>query len=97
VSTTNVELRRLQEEKLKRLERNKKIFDPLHEQQKNVVRSKKRFIALVCGRRGGKSQLAARLIVLSLLKSKRNEWTVYATKSQKQSKNIIWSALMGVV
>jgi hypothetical protein len=52
-----------------------------------------RFIAMCCGRRGGKTDFLAKLIVLTLLEAGHNEAVFYVAWSLKIGKGLIWKEL----
>lgn len=50
-------------------------------------------IALCCSRRAGKSELAARMIAISLLESGHNEYTLFAARTLARARQILWPLL----
>lgn len=94
--------RRAQEELIKRrvddpegykLEVQKALRAELFEQQVKVLDDPSRRISLCCSRRAGKSELAARMIAMSLISSQRNEFTLFSARTMTRAKQIIWDPL----
>jgi hypothetical protein len=52
-----------------------------------------RRLALCCSRRAGKSELAARMIAIELLRAKHNDFVLFAARTLQRARNIIWSIL----
>jgi hypothetical protein len=55
-----------------------------------------RYIALCCSRRAGKTQLLARLIILTLLKAQHNEAVFYVASTLKIGKGLIWKEIVRI-
>jgi len=64
----------------------------LHEAQLKIFNSKKRFKIASCGRRFGKSYLAAWLLIIKALQSKDKD-VFYVAPTFQQAKDILWSIL----
>lgn len=50
-------------------------------------------IALCCSRRAGKSELAARMLAITLLRSGHNVYTMFAARTLARARQIIWPIL----
>lgn len=50
-------------------------------------------IALCCSRRAGKSELAARMIAIALLRGGHNQYVVFAARTLQRARGIIWPLL----
>lgn len=74
----------------------KRIRKELHARQLRVLRDPCRFIAMLCSRRAGKTELCARMIALALLDSGANEWVIYAARTASIAKDLIWIHLEGL-
>lgn len=72
------------------------IHGELHERQLRVVAEENRFIAMLCGRRAGKTELLARLIALALIDAGHNEWVVYAARTLSIARDLIWAHLVRI-
>jgi hypothetical protein len=55
-----------------------------------------RYIALCCSRRAGKTQLLARLIILTLLRAEHNEAVFYVASTLKIGKGLIWKEIVRI-
>ena len=64
----------------------------LHEAQMEIFRSEKRFKVASCGRRFGKSYLAAWVLIIKALQSKDKD-VFYVAPTFQQAKDILWSIL----
>lgn len=65
----------------------------LHDKQKNIVESEKRFKVVRAGRRSGKTVLQVETMVYTAMEAKdRNIF--YISPTQKQSRSIVWEALI---
>jgi phage terminase large subunit len=64
----------------------------LHPAQMEIFKSKKRFKIASCGRRFGKSYLAAWLLIIKALQSKEKD-VFYVAPTFQQAKDILWSIL----
>jgi hypothetical protein len=68
----------------------------LHDAQRKVVAALsrgERYVALCCGRRGGKTHLVATLIHLILLDAQRGQDVVFVAPTLKRGKELIWGEL----
>lgn len=65
----------------------------LFDRQLAVLDDPSPLIAMCCSRRAGKSELAARMIAISLLQSGHNEYTVFAARTLARARQIIWPLL----
>ena len=72
------------------------IARELHPRQRAVVRDASRYIALLCGRRAGKTELVARLIAIAIISSGDNEWVVFGARTQAIAKDLIWAHLVRI-
>lgn len=61
--------------------------------QRNVLDSKAKRIALCCSRRAGKTELAGRMIAISLLESGYNETSLFAARTLARARQIVWPIL----
>lgn len=68
----------------------KAIKRELHSAQRRALKDKARFIAMLCSRRAGKTELCARMIALALLDSGVNEWVVFAARTASIARDLIW-------
>ena len=64
----------------------------LHDAQLKIFNSKKRFKVASCGRRFGKSYLAAWILIIKALQSKDKD-VFYVAPTFQQAKDILWSIL----
>ncbi|HEY3499317.1 MAG TPA: hypothetical protein VGK73_31730 [Polyangiaceae bacterium] len=55
-----------------------------------------RYIALCCSRRAGKTQLLARLLILTMLKAGHNEAVFYVASTLKIGKGLIWKEIVKI-
>jgi hypothetical protein len=94
--------RRVQEELVKRRINQPELYKreviaalraELLPQQLAVMDDPARRISLCCSRRAGKSEVAARMIAISLLSSNRNEYTLFSARTMTRAKQIIWDLL----
>ncbi len=72
------------------------ILASLTRKQREVIEAIKaghRYIALCCGRRGGKTNLLGKLLLLTLLDCGHNEAVFYVAWSLKIGKGLIWKEL----
>lgn len=70
-----------------------------HEQQSNAWRSKKRFVALACGRGSGKTELARRRVVrfLPIKKNWPNPIYFYALPTIAQARRVAWKPILDLI
>lgn len=76
------------------------ILASLHEKQSGVwaaIQAGVRYIALCCSRRAGKTNLVAKLIVLTLLDAGFNQAVFYVAPTLKIGKGLIWAELAKLV
>ncbi len=92
--------RRAKEELAKRRERPefkedviRQLTADLFPLQRTVLDDPKALIAICCGRRAGKSELAARMIAIELLRAQHNECVLFAAQTLQRAKQIIWKLL----
>lgn len=72
------------------------IYASLTKKQLEVIADIKlgiRYIAMACGRRAGKTNLLAKLLILTLLDCEHNEAVFYVAWSLKIGKGLIWKEL----
>lgn len=67
----------------------------LHDAQLEIFNSKKRFKVASCGRRFGKSYLAAWILIIKALQSKDKD-VFYVAPTFQQAKDILWSILKDI-
>lgn len=65
----------------------------LFELQRDVLMDLSSLVALCCSRRAGKSELAARMIAIALLKASHNEYVIFAAQTLQRAKQILWKLL----
>lgn len=78
----------------------REILGSLFQEQLDVVdmiERGERYIAMCCGRRSGKTNLVAKLIVLKLLEAGHNQAVMYVAQSLKIGKGLIWGELSRLV
>lgn len=61
--------------------------------QRKVLESRSKRIALCCSRRAGKTELAGRMIAISLLESGYNEMSLFAARTLARARQIVWPIL----
>lgn len=91
------ERRQLQEELYRRKLKRQAILDGLHAKQRAVVQALLlgiQYIAVLCGRRAGKTEMDARIIAIALEMCGHNEWVIYAALTRKLAKDLIWVHLV---
>ena len=67
----------------------------LHDAQMEIFRSEKRFKVASCGRRFGKSYLAAWILIIKALQSDSKD-VFYIAPTFQQAKDILWSILKDI-
>lgn len=67
------------------------LYNP-HKAQRQVLKSKKRFRVIVCGRRWGKTTLAINHLIISALAKEGEYW--YVAPTYRQAKTIAWRMLV---
>lgn len=72
------------------------LYAELHQKQRDVARDTARYIALLCGRRSGKTELMARMIAVALIHCGFNEWVLYACRTQAIAKDLMWGHLEAI-
>lgn len=93
------EQRALKLEKLRRLETRNRIIGELHWAQRAVILAFLagiQYIAALCGRRAGKTELDARIIAIALEMCGPEEWVIYAAVTRGLAKDLIWSRLVAI-
>lgn len=83
-------LRAIALELVRRKRTREAIRAELHDRQQRVIRDAGRFIAMLCSRRAGKTELCARMIALALLDAGANEWVIYAARTASIARDLIW-------
>jgi hypothetical protein len=77
--------------------RRKEIRDSLRaglfDRQQMVLDGKKRYKAILCGRRSGKTELLARKIILALLDCGQEDFVGYAATTKSLAKDLMWGKL----
>lgn len=84
------------EELARRAQRREAIISELHDKQREVIRwflTGVQYIAALCGRRAGKTELDARVIAIALEMCGVDEWVIYAARTRGLAKDLIWARL----
>jgi hypothetical protein len=73
------------------------IMRELHDKQRMVLQwlllGVTQFVAALCGRRSGKTEMDARIIAVALEMCGHDEWVIYAARTRGLAKDLIWARL----